>query len=266
MTDRRILELIRRPNARFRETNGVSIPYFPLTLNPIRWLEASAQYVTIDGSDDVTTWADQSPSNVPMEGIGSKPTYISSDPNLNDQGSIDFAASANEFLRESIIHADLKCLHDGTGGTFIAVVDTDGADAQQTLYSTSSNFTAVSTGFFVRYTGSGWRAAIMKGSSPFVADRTGVITGGEKGVLVIRMKSGESPEFNMRWNGVQIASDPTFDTTPSTGNPADVARMGTNTSVTQAFDGRVSVIGVFPYLSLSDVTALEVFLSTKYGL
>jgi hypothetical protein len=238
------------------------------TLAPVRWLEADSADITVNGSDDVTLWEDRSSAGVDMKGpSGPIPTYIPTDAALNNRGSVDFAAASSETLREDSIAADLRCLHDATGGTFVAVVDTDGAGTTQTLFTTSGVFTAANIGLFIRYTASGFRVGVCNGSGTFVADVTGAITGGAKGALIVRLDSSASPPLSVRWRGSQIASAGSLTGTPSTSSSTSAARLGVTSTLIQPWDGRVAQVGVVPdYVSGDALLDLERYCEWKWGL
>lgn len=261
----RLGKLVRR-GGRSLIASGGGAPFDPLSLNPIRYLVADSAFVTVDGSGDVTLWDDQSTAARDYSGLSGFPTYVASDAGLNNQGSLDFAGASNESLRESSIPTDIRILHDGVGGTFVAVLDLDGVSTTQTIFQTIGTFTSVNIGVIFRYSGAGSiRAAVGNGSGAFVSDLTGSVSAGSAGILVWRMKSGESPEVDMRWNGASIASG-SISGSPSTSSSSNTPRIGANATPAQGYDGRIAMVGVFPWLTAGEVTQLETFLAAKYGL
>ena len=264
---RRFPALIRRPGTRWQAGGGGGgpAPFDPLDLSPIRLLEADSTWIATDGGGDVTTWTDQSTAARDYSGVSGIPTYIASDAAFDGEGSVDFTAASSESLREATTPSDIKILHDGTGGTFIAVVDTDGVGTLQTLFQTLASATAANTGFFVRYTATGWRVFVGNSSGVFVSDITAAITPGSKGILTWRMNSGESPAVDLRWQGASIGTG-AITGTPASGDSTGTPRLGANSTPAQGFDGRVAAFGVFPWLDASQVTALEGYFAAKYGL
>ena len=261
----RLGKLVRR-GGRSLVGGGGAAPFDPLDLVPIRYLVGDSAYITTDGGGDVTNWEDQSTAARDYSGVTAIPTYVASDAGLNNQGSLDFAAASSESLREVDIPTDIRILHNGVGGTFVAVLDNDGAGTTQTIFQTLGTATSASTGLFLRYSGAGSiRALVGNSSGIFVSDITGSVAAGSAGILVWRMKSGESPAVDMRWNGVSIASS-AITGSPASGNPTGTPRIGANATPAQGYDGRIAAVAVFPWLNASQVTQLEDFLAAKYGL
>jgi hypothetical protein len=240
--------------------------------NLVLWLRADLG-ITLN-SGNVSAWADQAGADaahdVSQGTAGNQPPWVASDSAANNRPSVDPDGSSDRLQAASA--TPWRHLHDGTGGTLVAVMKATGAGDNQ--YTVSSwGPTTNDPGFSLAYFGTVtdyWRITVRDGSGQTaISANTGdnTVVDGSVNVVAYRYQEGRSPnEYDLRLDGVEKAAGSSA-VAPSSGDGAALMIGARPLSTPDAFSS-CPVLELLTFsrgLTDAELTKLEAYLRTVYG-
>lgn len=230
------------------------------------WLDAAdAATLTLDGSNNVSAWADKSGAGLSAAQATTtkRPSYTSTN-RINGINIVDFDGT-DDCLQIASITLPVD-------STIFAVFDQDNASTKQFFIEHSSN-AGSSNGFWI----ASITPAIVVRRAPHINSNVPstlasiqgtaarVITG-----VVNRALSATGAINRMRLDGSEltmVASGSNSGTTVSESNVTDTLNIGArNNGASLAFDGGLAELLIYSgVLSAGNITAVEDYLSAKWG-
>jgi hypothetical protein len=232
--------------------------------NLVLWLDAN-KGVTTTGSS-ITAWADQSGQANNASGGTDTPTLVSS--SINSLPAAHFVASSLQYVSV----ADATSLQFGTGDFTIAVVAKFDNDPTNGITSgIGALYSKLGTGsgllFFANnydYGAMTFAAGLCELEDPTPTEVAYSATYNDSTARLYLVQRASGTEV-LRVNGSQVATSTSSIDLSEVGAEVDIGLLGASSEA--ALDGDIAeVIAVGGTLSSSDLTSLESYLKTKYGL
>lgn len=229
----------------------------------VLWLRADLG-VTLDGSGNVSAWADQSGNgnDVTQTSASSRPSYDDSVEALGGQPAIHKISGTSGTLESVSPASTFNFLHDGTGGTIAMVYEAVTPAANSQLYQTQSTISSSSVGSFSHtQTDDDNQWGIANGSAWAVLQTATLGAGGR--YTTMRNGSGETPEWSFRADG-SLDSSGSFAAAPSGADATLIFSIGVG-SVSQEFR-LAEIVAYNRYLTAPEVVRLESYIASHYAL
>jgi hypothetical protein len=230
----------------------------------VLWLDA-AKGVTTSGSS-ITSWTDRSGQSNNATGGTAMPTLVSS--SINSLPAAHFVATSTQYVSV----ADATTLQFGTGDFYIAVVakfDNDPTDG--IVSGIGALYTKLGTGSGLLFFANDYDYGTMtfaaglsnvEDPTPTEVEYAASYNDGTARLYVVQRASGTE---TLRVNGSQVASSTSSVDVSESGSEVDIGLVAVDTEA--ALDGDIAeMVVVGGTLSSTDLTNLESYLMTKYGL
>jgi len=159
--------------------------------------------------------------------------------------------------------ADYKYYHDDTDATIVLVIRTGDKSTAAYSYRTTSGTAASDTGFRAHITGGNLKVQVANGTANIIDTSNAISENTTYRVVLRKKKNGSNLDYDLRINGTSTDSGTTA-SGPSSSNPDQAAQIGDATSPQQG--PLPAVLSYTSYLSDSQVTALENYLTAKWPL
>jgi hypothetical protein len=179
------------------------------------------------------------------------------------EDSITYDGNDDELIYNGT-KADFKFLHDGTGGTFFAIIDSDDG----VVFDTARFSTTTNIGFAVRITttaGGRLHVYVNNGTGTRSVDQYVSYTLGTPSIVIVRISTGETDQYDVRLNGVQVMNG-SFAAACSSADPTNLATIGTLAG--GAFydqDGELPEQGAYSrYISNAECDLLKDYADDRY--
>lgn len=257
--------------------SGLSNPQSLFGSNLAAWYRGDVTGVVVTGSG-VSQWTDQSGNgrHVLQGTDAARPPFTASDARFGNRGSVnpDGAVTNPDFLKASVASSNFKFLHDGTGGSVLAVVYTLAGTTNSRVIIDTCNASGSNVGFSMFRAGTndsnGTLTAVVAagGGTNAIAHTTaaGTFNPGVAYVLCWTYAEGRAgTEWELRLNRNATASGNST-AAPNTGNPLDTLCVGRLTTSTLNWRGAFAELALINRaLTTDEMKSFEAYALSYYA-